>query len=138
MYIDISGPPPSSLAQEKKRYLRIIIVLLGMILFAVLLGIVRVVYDTGHDTVLENIALVLFVGAGFTFVYFSEKLQAYKPLTKEQQGKIEELCRQYPDIAAYRDMVATTERDLILAEYEAFTAHVDRVKGEKKESASSK
>jgi len=132
MYIDITEPPSADLAREKKRHLRLSILLFGLVLFAVLLGIIRVVFDTGHDTILENLAIALFVGAGFCFVYCTEKLQAHKPLNKEQQSRIEDLCRKNRQIAAYCDRVAAMNRKLIAAEYEAITAHADKAKAAEK------
>ena len=129
MYIDISGPPPATLAKQKKRLLRIVLSLSGLICGGLLLGAIRVFFDTGHDAFLENAALILFVGAGFAFVYFTEKLQAFKQLTEEQRGKVRGFCQQHREIAAYCDQVTTAGRNLILAEYEAITAHVDRLKG---------
>ena len=128
MHLDITGSLSDDLAQEKKRYLRLSIILFVLVLCAVLLGIICVVFDTGLDTILENIALVLFVGAGFGFVYCTEKLHAHKPLTKEQLSKIEVLCRQYPEVATYCERVEASERKLIAAEFEAITAHADKAK----------
>jgi len=129
MHIDIIGRPPADLARRKKRLLRIVSLLLGLVLCAVLLAIVRVVLDTGQDAILENVAIALFVGAGFAFVYFAEKLQDLKSLTVEQQSKVEEFCRRYPEVDAYCDRVAASQRNLIAAEYEAITAHVDKIEG---------
>ena len=132
MHIDISTDPPSDVLRSKKRYLRICLALLGVVLFAVLLGVIRVVFDSGHDALLENAALVLFVGAGFVFVYFAEKLNEHKALSKAQQGKVEELCRQHQEIDRYCRKVAAMNRVLTAAEHDAIVAHADAAKARKK------
>ncbi len=132
MRIDITADPPTDVLKSKKRYLRISLALLGVVLFAVLLGVIRVVFDSGYDALLENAALVLFVGAGFVFVYFAEKLNEHKPLSKEQQGKVEKLCRQHQEIDRYCRKVAAMNRVLIVAELDAIIAHADAVQARKK------
>lgn len=132
MHIDITGDPPSDVLRSKKRYLKISFSLLGVVLLAVLLGVLRVVFDFGHDALLEDIAVGLFVGAGFVFVYFGEKLNEHKELSKTQKVKIAELRRLHQDIDLYCRKVAAMDRGLIDAEYDAITAHLDAAKGRNK------
>jgi len=126
MYIDIDCDPPDDIIGKRKKYFRKIAILLSLVLFAVLLGAYRVLFDSGFDTLLENIALVLFVGAGFSFVYFAEKFNDLKFLTHKQQDRIFELSGQHREIAAYISKVAGMGRPLIAAEYDAIINHVKK------------
>ncbi|OGR00263.1 MAG: hypothetical protein A2505_09535 [Deltaproteobacteria bacterium RIFOXYD12_FULL_55_16] len=122
MYINISQDPPANALELKKRYLRLIPYLLALIFCAILLAVFQIVFGSAHGDLIENIALVLFVGPGLGFFYFAEKLHDHKTLSAKQTKEIEDLCRQDPDIAAYCAKVSLLERKLIKAEYEACKA----------------
>jgi hypothetical protein len=125
MYINITQDPPADVLAIKRRYLRIIPYLLALVFCGILLAVFQIVVGSPHGDLIENIALVLFVGPGLAFFYFAEKLHDHKTLSAKQEKEIEEFCRQAPDIAAYCAKVAGLERKLIKAEYDAFKARTE-------------
>ena len=127
MYINITQDPPADVVETKKRYLRIIPYLLTLIFCGILLAVFQVVFGSPHGDLVENTALVLFVGPGLAFFYFAEKLHDHKTLSPKQEMEIEGFCGQTPDIAAYCAKVAVLERKLIKAEYDAFKARVEEL-----------
>ena len=118
---------PADIARRRQSYIRILIALLGLVGVAILLAVYGVLSDTAHADQLETVALVLFVGPGFAFVYFAEKLQAYKMVTPDQEKELAGLCRDHPDIADYCKRLAELSRKPMLAEYEACKAHGDEL-----------
>jgi hypothetical protein len=128
MNIDINSDPPGDILERRKKYLRKILIFLFLVLCGVLLGAYRVLYDSGYDTLLENIALALFAGAGFIFVYFAEKFNDLKFLTHKQQDRILELSGQHQEIAVYISKVAGMGRPLVAAEYDAIIDHAKKEK----------
>jgi len=125
MYINITQDPPTDVLEIKKKYLRIIPYLLALIFFAILLALFLVFSDSAHGDLIENTALVLFVGPGLAFFYFAEKLHDHKTLSAKQEKEIEEFCQQDHAVAAYCAKVSTLERKLIKAEYDAFKSHIE-------------
>ncbi len=125
MYINITQDPPADVVETKKRYLRIIPYLLALIFCGILLAVFQIVFGSPHGDLVENTALVLFVGPGLAFFYFAEKLHDHKTLSPKQEKEIEEFCRQDHLIAAYCAKVATIDRKLIKTEYDAFKARVE-------------
>ena len=127
MQIDIRCEPPVGMFLAKSKYVRNVVVLLGVIVCAVLLGVYLVVTDTPHGDLPENLVLALFVGAVAIFCYYAEKLHDYRLLTEAQAKELETLCVKHPEIAAYCERVAKTGRKTILAEYEACQAHGEKL-----------
>lgn len=126
MKIDLSGTPPAGIFQERGRYIRISASLLALVICAVLLA-VYAFFLNNYSERLETAALVLFVWAGLLFAYFTEKLQAYKRLTPQQNRELAELSRRHAEIAAYCALVAKAGRLPILAEYEACVDRADEL-----------
>jgi predicted membrane channel-forming protein YqfA (hemolysin III family) len=124
MDINITQDPPADVFQTKKKYRRIIPYLLAMIFCAILLAGYQIVFGSIHGTVIENIALVFFVGPALVFFYCVEKLHDYKTLSPEQEKEMEDFCRQDHDIAAYCAKVSMMGRKLVKAEYDACKAQV--------------
>lgn len=122
MYINIIQNPPTDVLEIKQRYLRLIPYLLALILCAILLAVFQIVFGSAHGDLIENIALVLFVGPGLGFFYFAEKLHDHKTLSAKQAKEMKEFCRQDHDIAAYCAKVSLLKRKLIKAEYDACKA----------------
>ncbi|MHB1014713.1 MAG: hypothetical protein ACYC2W_05470 [Desulfurivibrionaceae bacterium] len=125
MYINITQDPPADVVETKKRYLRIIPYLLALIFCGILLAVFQVVFGSPHGDLVENTALVLFVGPGLAFFYFAEKLHDHKALSPKQEKEIEGFCRQDHLIAAYYAKVSLLDRKPIKAEYDAFKARVE-------------
>ncbi|MDG4475154.1 hypothetical protein [Thiovibrio frasassiensis] len=128
MRINISQAPPTDVVEGKKIYLRIIPILLALILGAILLALFLFAFGSSQETLLENIALALFVGPGLAFFFFAEKLHGYKALSAKQEKEMEEFRRQDPEIAAYCAKVSLLDRTLIKAEYDACKARAEKVK----------
>jgi len=125
MDINITRDPPADVFQTKSKYRRIIQYLLALIVCAILLAGYQIVFGSTHGDLLENIALVLFVGPALVFFYFVEQLHDYKMLSSEQEKEMEEFCRQDLDIAAYCAKVALMGRNLVKAEYDACKVQVE-------------
>lgn len=125
MYIDITQDPPVDVFRTKSKYLRIIPYLLAMVLCGVLLAVFQVFFGSNYGDLLENIALVLFVGPGLVFFYFAEKLHDYKELSAKEVKEIEEFCKQDQDIAAYCAKVSMMGRKLIKAEYDGCKSRIE-------------
>ena len=125
MYINISQDPPPDVVDIKRKYLRIIPYLLALVFCGILLAVFQVVFGSAHGDLLENIALVLFVGPALVFFYVVEKLHDYKTLSPEQEKEMEEFCRQDHDIAAYCAKVSMMGRKLVKAEYDACKSLVE-------------
>mgnify|MGYP001415202782 CR=1 FL=1 len=125
MHINLTQDPPTDVVEIKKKYLRIIPYLLALVLCGILLAVFQIVVGSEHGDLVENIALVLFVPPGLAFFYFAEKLHDYKMLTPKQEQEIAFFCLKDHDIAAYCAKVATMERKLVRAEYDAFKERLD-------------
>lgn len=119
MDINITQDPPTDVLQIRRKYLRIIPSLLILMFCAILLAAFQIVVGSGHDVLLENIAIVLFVGPALAFFYFVEQLHEYRALSAEQEQEIEGFCRQDHDVAAYCAKVSMMGRKLVKAEYDA-------------------
>ncbi len=125
MDINITQDPPADVFQTKRKYRRIIPYLLALIVCAILLAVFKVISGSAHGDLLENIALVFFVGPALVFFYCVEKLHDYKTLSLQQEKEIEEFCRQDHDIAAYCAKVAMMGRKMVKAEYDACKSQIE-------------
>lgn len=125
MYINITQDPPADALEIKRKYLRIIPYLLGLVLCGFLLAVFQIVVGSPHGDLVENIALVLFVAPGLAFFYFAEKLHDHKALSPKQEKEIEDFCRKDAAIAAYCAKVSLLDRKLIKAEYDACKARIE-------------
>lgn len=122
MIIDITAAPPADIFQDRARYIWLSVASLTFAVCGVLLAVYALFFGPAPNETLETFSLVLFVGPGLFFVYFAEKLQAYKRLTPQQTKELADLGRAHPEIAAYCALVAKAGRPPILAEYEACEA----------------
>lgn len=127
MYINITQDPPADVLEIKRKYLRLIPYLLALVLCGILLALAQIFLGLAQGELVENIALVLFVGPGLTFFYFAEKLHDHKQLSPKQEKEIEELRQKDPLIAAYCAKVALLGRRLIKAEYDACKARLEEL-----------
>ncbi len=125
MDINITQDPPADVFQAKRKYRCIIPYLLALIFCAILLAGYQIVFGSTHGDLLENIALVFFVGPALVFFYCVEKLHDYKTLSPQQEKEMEDFCWQDHDIATYCAKVSTIGRKLVKAEYDACKAHVE-------------
>jgi hypothetical protein len=125
MDINITQDPPADVFLTKRKYQRIIPYLLAMIFCAILLAGYQIVIGSTHGYLIENIALVFFVGPALVFFYCVEKLHDYKTLSPQQEKEMEQFCRQDHDIAAYCAKVSMMDRKLVKAEYDACKSQVE-------------
>jgi hypothetical protein len=132
MDIKITENPPVDIFQAKRKYQRKIPVLLALIFCAILIAVFQVVFGSAYGDLLENIALVLFVGPALVFFYVVEKLHDYKLLSLQQEKEMEKFCRQDPNIAAYCGKVSMMERKLVKAEYDACKELIEDLLAKKK------
>lgn len=117
--IDITREPPIDIYQGRGRYIRICVALLALVAGGGLLMAYVILAAAPRSAALENAALALIVVPAFVFVYFAEKLKAYKQLSPQEQEKLAALREHHPQIAAYFVRVALQGREPIRAEYEA-------------------
>lgn len=119
MKIDILCPPPPDIFKDRRRYILIFSILLGLACCGLLLGLYAVVAETSYYAGLETAALALFAGSAVFLTYFGEKLQAYKKLTPPQIKELADLAEQHAEIRTYCGLVAKDGRRAIRGEYEA-------------------
>lgn len=131
MDINISRDPSTNIPQLRWKYTIGSLVFLGLVACAVIIGIVSVFIDTGYAEILESTSFVLFVTFGFAFVYFTEKLMGFRRPGPKRQEKLVAMMREHEDVAEYCRKVAKQERYLVVDEYDAIVAHVQRMEGEK-------
>ena len=85
MTIDITQAPPTDIFRDRGKHLWISIALLSLAACGMLLILYVIFADAPQSDTLETTALSLFVGPALIFVYFGEKLKAYKKLGPEQK-----------------------------------------------------
>lgn len=135
MNININQKPPTNIPQVRWNYTRASLFLLGLVLCAVILGVVGVFFDTGHDDILQNVAFFLFVISGFAFVYFTEKLLGFRKLSPRQEKKLVAMAQEYEEVSEYWRQVAEQGRYIVVVEYDAIVAHVQKIEGKKKSNS---
>ncbi|OKY73890.1 MAG: hypothetical protein BM485_16585 [Desulfobulbaceae bacterium DB1] len=119
MKIDITQAPPTDIFRDRPKHLWICIALLFLAACGMLLILYVIFADAPQSDTLETTALSLFVGPALIFVYFGEKLKAYKKPGPEQKKELAALGRKHAVISTYCALVAEEGRDPIFAEYEA-------------------
>ena len=131
MVINIHQAPPVNIPGLKWRYTLGSLFFLALVAGAVILGVVSVVFSTGKDEVLQNAAFGIFVLAGFAFVYFTEKLLGFRKLSPQQEEKLVALAQEYEEVSEYWRKVAEQGRYIVVLEYDAIEAHVQKITGKK-------
>jgi len=127
MYIDVTNAPPHDLFRNRGKYLRFAGLFLILAVCGILLGVYSVVSAVPYSQTLEDIALGLIVGPGLVFVYFAEKLMAYRRLSQEQGRELAILVQKHPEVAAYCAQVAKVNRRVVAAEFEACQALAEKL-----------
>ena len=79
----------------------------------------------------ENTAFGLFVASGFAFVYFTEKLLEFRKPGPKRQKKLTAMMSAHEEVAEYCRKVAEQGRYLVVMEYDAIVAHVQKIEGKK-------
>ena len=133
MNIDINNGPPANIPQLRWHYTIASLFFLGLVVCSVIIGVVSVLSNTRYTDILENTAFILFVAAGFVFVYFTEKLMGFRRPGPKRQEKLVALMYEHEEISEYCRKVAEQGRYLVVLEYEAIVAHVQKTEGKKTE-----
>lgn len=130
MHIDITATPPADIFRHRRRTLWLAGLFLGLAGGGGLLALYAIYSTAPYSRTLEDVALGLLVGPGLVFVYFGEKLQAYKKLTPAQEKELAALSQKHPEIAAYCSLLSRSGRAPILAEFEACQARAEELSRE--------
>jgi len=128
MDINIHQQPPLDIPRIRWRYTRLSLLFLGLIICSVIIGAASLFLKTGHDEVVQYTVFVSFLVFGFAFVYFAEKLMGYRRLGSRQQEELRDLRRKYREIEEYCRNVSDQGRYLVVEEFDAIVAYVDKVR----------
>lgn len=127
MDIKIDHRPPDDIPLIRKQYRRAAMICLGVIAASLIMGAATVFYETGYNTILEYAAFGLFVASGFIFVYFTEKLMGYRRLGIKQKKELLALRKKHEDVEQYCRQVTSQGRYIVVNEYDAIVAHIEKV-----------
>ena len=86
---------------------------------------------SGYTEILENTAFVLFVLSGVAFSYFTEKFLGFRGPGPKRQEKLVTMKYDHEEVAEYCRKVAEQGRYLLVVEYDAIVAHVQKIEEEK-------
>ena len=127
MFINITDGPPGNIPRIRWNYTIASFFSLCVVACAIILGVVSVVFTTGYDDILQNTSFVLFVAAGFTFVYFTEKLLGFRKLSPKQEEKLVGMAQEHESVSEYWRQVAEQGRYIVVLEYDAIVAYVQQI-----------
>ena len=127
MAININQDPPANILGLRRKYIIISLFFLGLVICAIIIGVISVFFETGHTDFLENSAFVLFVASGFAFVYFTEKFLDFRKPGPKRQEKLVAMMYEYEEVSEYCRKVAEQGRYLVVMEYDAIVAHVQKI-----------
>ncbi|MGW8287155.1 MAG: hypothetical protein ACWGOD_02860 [Desulfobulbales bacterium] len=133
MRIDIEQKPPTNIPRLRWNYTRGSLFFLFLVICAIIIGVIGIFFATGYDDVLHNTAFALFVVSGFAFVYFTEKLLGFRKLTPNQEEELVKLAQQYEMVSEYWRQVAEQGRYIVMDEFEAIKAYVQKLESGKAE-----
>jgi hypothetical protein len=131
MVINIHQEPPKNIPQLRWNYTIASLFFLGLVVCAVIIGIISILSETGPADILENTAFVLFVVSGFAFVYFTEKLLEFRRPGPKRQEKLTAMMYEHEEVSEYCRKVAEQGRYLVIMEYDALVAHVQKIEDKK-------
>lgn len=129
MFINISDGPPANILRHRWNYTIASLFFLGLVVCSVIMGVISVVFTTGYDDILQNVSFVLFVASGFAFVYFTEKLMGFRRPGPKQQEKLTAMMYADEEVSEYCRQVAEQGRYVVVVEYDAIVAHVQKKEG---------
>ena len=133
MRIDIEQKPPTNIPRLRWNYTRGSLFFLFLVICAIIIGVIGIFFATGYDDILHNTAFILFVVSGFAFVYFTEKLLGFRKLTPNQEKDLVNLAQQYETVSEYWRQVAEQGRYIVMDEFEAIKAYVQKLESGKAE-----
>jgi hypothetical protein len=131
--IDIEQKPPTNIPRLRWNYTRGSLFFLFLVICAIIIGVIGIFFATGYDDILHNTAFILFVVSGFAFVYFTEKLLGFRKLTPNQEKELVNLAQQHETVSEYWRQVAEQGRYIVMDEFEAIKAYVQKVESGKAE-----
>jgi hypothetical protein len=131
MVINIHQEPPKNIPRLRWNYTSASLFSLGLVVCALIIGIFSILSETGPADILENTAFVLFVVSGFAFVYFTEKLLEFRRPGPKRQEKLTAMMYEYAEVSEYCRKVAEQGRYLVVMEFDALVAHVQKTEEEK-------
>ena len=131
MTININQDPPANIPGLRWKYTIFSLSFLGLAVCAISIGVFSVFSDTGYTDVFENISFVLFVVSGFAFVYFTEKFFEFRRPGPKRQEKLAAMMCEYEEVSEYCRKVVEQGRYLVVMEYDAIVAHVQKIEGRK-------
>ena len=120
MKIDILAPPPAEIFKHQPRYARLFVFFLALAGLGLVLGVYAYL-NPGSPWygVLEKLSMTLFVGSSVPIFISGEKLQAYKPLSEQEERELARLRKEYGEIDQYCRRVEEMNRRIIHAEFKA-------------------
>jgi hypothetical protein len=133
VHIDIEQKPPTNIPRLRWNYTRGSLFFLFLVICAIIIGVIGIFFATGYDDILHNTAFILFVVSGFAFVYFTEKLLGFRKLTPNQEKELVNLAQQHETVSEYWRQVAEQGRYIVMDEFEAIKAYVQKVESGKAE-----
>lgn len=133
MRIDIEQKPPTNIPRLRWNYTRGSLFFLFLVICAIIIGFIGIFFVTGYDDILHNTAFTLFVVSGFAFVYFTEKLLGFRKLTSNQEKELVNLAQQHEMVSEYWRQVAEQGRYIVMDEFEAIKAYVQKLESGKAE-----
>ena len=133
MRIDIEQKPPTNIPRLRWNYTRGSLFFLFLVICAIIIGVIGIFFATGYDDILHNTAFILFVVSGFAFVYFTEKLLGFRKLTPNQEKELVNLAQQHETVSEYWRQVAEQGRYIVMDEFEAIKAYVQKLESGKAE-----
>jgi hypothetical protein len=131
MHINVNNGPPANIPRLRWHYTIGSLFFLGLVACAVIIGVYSVLSYTRYADILENTAFILFLVAGFAFVYFTEKLMGFRRPGPRRQENLVALMYEHEEVSEYCRLVAEQGRYLVVLEYEAIVAHVQKKEGKK-------
>ena len=137
MNINIDQKPPTNIPQLRWNYTRTSLFLMALVACSIILGIIGIFFNSGYDDILQNSSFVLFVVSGFTFVYFTEKLLGYRKLSPKEEEKLVGLAQEHEQVSEYWRQVAEQGRYIVVLEYDAIVAYVQKIENDKPVSSES-
>ena len=127
MAINVNQDPPENILRLRRNYTIASLAFLGFAICAVIIGAYSIFSETGGGEFYENTAVMLFIVSGGGFVYFAEKILELRKPGPKRQKKLVEMMYEHEEVAEYCRKVAEQGRYLVVMEYDAIVAHVQKI-----------
>lgn len=130
MTINVNQDPPANIPRVRWRYTAASLFFLGFAIGAVIIGAYSVFSESARTDFYENAAFILFIVSGGAFVYCAEKIMELRKPGPKRQKKLLEMMYEHEEVSEYCRKVAEQGRYLVVMEYDAILAHVEKIEGE--------